>query len=136
MAVQLDASHQAPSFAIQHHPQRACAITLFAIAIILFSIGLSLGIMGLATHQNALPLWLKSTVNTLGKEGSIGVLAGGYVSSGLLGPSIQKLFFRMKRGLTQKQNGIECSRRLHVCQELFSQWLLTSLFYLLLVFFC
>ncbi len=65
----------------QQHPKRACAVTLFAIAIILFSVGLTLGSIGLAAPHNALPLWLKSTVTALGRNGCIGVIVGGYVTS-------------------------------------------------------
>lgn len=67
-----------------HPPKRAYAITLFAVAIILFSVGLILGTIGLAANQSSLPLWLKPTVTSLGKNGCIGVIAGGYISSTLL----------------------------------------------------
>lgn len=68
----------------QQGPNRRRVITLFAIAIILFSSALSVGTMGLAAKQSALPLWLKSVVTLLGKRGCMGVIAGGYVASSLL----------------------------------------------------
>src|SRR5690348_15809557 len=65
-------------------PNRAYAVTLFAIAIILFLVGLILGTIGLAANQSRLPIWLQSTVTTLGKKGCIEVIACGYISSTLL----------------------------------------------------
>lgn len=72
------------SFSFKEHPRRTIPIFLFAIAIIIFSLGLALGVVGLASNTNTLPDWLKNTVVALKTKGLIGVMAVSYVGSAIL----------------------------------------------------